>query len=160
MIRFPWETCARAAAVSILGVVLAGAGCTTRPPFFPNPDPSMHKTAAQFAADAAHRHYESDAPKAGFADGRVEVDYGIHELKIANSSSQDWDNVEIWLNQKYVVFVPRVPANAASAELIIFQNIYDQDGDYFPLDSSQTPINSIEMFKDGKMYTLNMQLAD
>ncbi len=147
-------------ALSILIPFAIAAGCTTRAPFLPNPDPSMHKTAAQFAADAAHRHYESDAAKAGPADGRVEVDYGLHIIRIANSSSEDWNNVEIWLNQQYVVFVHNIPANHASVEEIIFQDIYDQQGDYFPLDSQQTPINSIEMFKDGKMYSLIMQLAD
>src|SRR5258707_1487043 len=79
--------------------------CTTRPPFLANADPALRKTNAQFASDAAKRSYPADAPKGGQANGGAEVDYGIHRLSIVNSSSEDWNNVEIWLNKKYVIFI-------------------------------------------------------
>src|SRR3954470_17628991 len=95
-------------------------GCTQRPPFMPNSDPALHKNASQFAADAAHRKYEADAPKAGEANGRVEIDYGLHRVHIVNSSTEDWNDVEIWINQKYVIALPKILANASRAEMIDF----------------------------------------
>jgi hypothetical protein len=135
--------------------------CTTRPTFFSNPDPALRKTSAQFSADAAKRSYEADAPKAGVANGGAEVDYGIHRLSIVNSSSEDWKDVEIWVNKKYVISVPVVPANAVHVEMLNFKSIYDQNGNSFPENSAVTPIETVEMFKDGKMYSMGqVRLAD
>jgi len=136
-------------------------GCTQRPPFMPNPDPALHKNASQFAADAAHRHYEADAPKAGDANGRVEIDYGLHRVSIVNSSTEDWNDVEIWFNQKYVIALPKILGNASRAESIDFQTIFDEHGNHLPFDGGQEPVNTVEMFKDGKMYSLGSpRLAD
>ncbi len=89
------------------------------------------------------------------------MDYGIHRLSIVNSSSEDWKDVEIWLNKKYVIFIPSVPAQAAHVEMLDFKSIFDQFGNSFPLDSAVTPIDTVEMFKDGKMYSLGQpRLAD
>jgi hypothetical protein len=137
------------------------SACTTRPTFFSNADPALRKTNAQFAADAAKRSYETSAPSAGTANGGAEVDYGIHRLSIVNSSSEDWKDVEIWVNKKYVIFIPVVPAQAAHVEMLDFKSIYDQFGNSFPLDSSVTPIETVEVYKDGKMYSLGQpRLAD
>lgn len=144
----------------MLGSMLI-AGCTTRPPFMTNADPALRRSSAQFAADAAHRHYETDAPKGGDANGRAEVDYGIHRITIENSSNEDWNNVELWLNRQYVVLIPKVPANAARTESVDFQSIFDQHGNSFPTNSLETPINSVELFMNGKMYSLGQPaLAD
>jgi hypothetical protein len=148
-------------AVLVSFAMIALSGCTTRPTFFANADPALRKSNAQFASDAAKRSYEADAPKGGNANGAAEVDYGIHRLSIVNSSSEDWNNVEIWLNQKYVIMIPQVPARAARAEMVNFESIYDHDGNYFPLDSSITRIETVEIFLDGKMYSLGQpRLAD
>lgn len=135
-------------------------GCTQRPPFMENADPALRKSSAQFAADSAKRRYQADAPRAGEATGRVEVDYGLHRINIVNSSPDDWNDVEIWVNQKYVVFVPRIRGKAAEAEIINFQSFYDQDGNYFPILNSQE-VATVEMLKDGKMHSLGRpRLAD
>ena len=147
--------------VFTIAVVALLAGCTTRPTFFSNADPALRKTSAQFSADAAKRNYETDAPRSGTANGAAEVDYGIHRLSIVNSSSEDWKDVEIWLNKKYVIFIPVVPAQAAHVEMLDFKNIFDQNGNSFPTDSAVTPIDTVEMFKDGKIYSLGQpRLAD
>jgi hypothetical protein len=147
--------------IVILATAFLLCGCTTRPTFFSNADPALRKTTAQFAADAAKRSYEADAPKGGNANGAAEVDYGIHRLSIVNSSSEDWKDVEIWLNKKYVILIPTVPANAAHVEMLDFKSIFDQYGNSFPRDSAVTPIETVEMFKDGKMYSLGQpRLAD
>jgi hypothetical protein len=146
---------------TVAALLCACTACTTRPTFFANADPALRKTSAQFASDAAKRSYEADAPQGGTANGGAEVDYGIHRLSIVNSSTEDWKNVEIWLNKKYVIFIPVVPAQAAHVEMLDFKSIYDQNGNSFPLDSAVTPIDTVEMFKDGKMYSLGQpRLAD
>jgi hypothetical protein len=137
-------------------------GCTSRPSFVrsANADPALRKSNAEFAADAAHRQYEANANRAGAANGGVEIDYGFHYLSLVNSSSQDWNNVEIWVNQKYVIMIPKISADAARAEIVSFDMIYDSHGASFPTDSQKTPITSVEMYSDGKMFTLMTQLAD
>jgi hypothetical protein len=137
------------------------AGCTQPPAFLPNSDPAMRKTSAQFAADAAHRHYESDAPKGGEANGSIDVDYGMHRLHVVNSSNEDWNNIELWFNQTYVIFIPNIPGNHAKVETIDFQSIFDEHGTHLPSDAGESPINTVEMYKDGKMYSLGVpKLAD
>jgi hypothetical protein len=142
-----------------LGVLLAG-GCTTRPAFFRNSDPALRKEQWEFAADARTRHYEADAPRGGPADGGAEVDYSVRRINVVNSSAADWVNVEIWVDHRYVIMVPRVLAHAQRAELLDFNSIFDHDGHYLPADINTTPINSIELFRDGKMYDMTVRLAD
>ena len=136
------------------------SGCTTRPSFIRNADPDLRKSKAEFAADAAKRQYESTTPRGGAANGGAVIDYGIHQISLVNSSSQDWDNVEIWLNRQYVILIPKIPANAARAEIVAFDMIFNSKGTSFPTDSQTTPITSVEMYKDGKIFTLMTQLAD
>ncbi len=90
------------------------------------------------------------------------MDYGIHRLTIVNSSTEDWNNIEIWVTKagkKYVVSLPKILGNAALTEQVNFQSIFDEHGSFVPY-TSDMPIDSVEMFKDGKMYTLHLQLAD
>jgi len=56
--------------------------------------------------------------------------------------------------QKICADDPQVFAHAARAEMVSFTSFYDQHDNHFPLDSAATPIETIEMFKDGKMYSL------
>src|SRR6202000_658601 len=119
--------------VIALFCVIALAACTQRPPFMTNTDPALRKSSAQFAADAAHRHYPTTAPTAGPANGRCEIDYGIHRISIENSSNEDWDNVELWINQKYVVLLPKVAAHAERVTWVGAQSIFDDHGDYYPM---------------------------
>jgi hypothetical protein len=136
------------------------SGCTTRPSFIRNADPDLRKSKGEFAADAAKRQYESTAPRAGSANGGAVIDYGIHQITLVNSSSQDWNNVEIWLNHQYVILIPKIPADAARAEIVNFNTIFIPKGASFPTDSGTNPITSVEMYKDGSMFTLMTQLAD
>ncbi len=40
--------------------------------------------------------------------GRAAVDYGSGWVEVVNLSDEDWDDAEIWINRRYVVFVPKV----------------------------------------------------
>jgi len=96
------------AIITVVGLGLL-AGCAGRPSLFPNSDPALQKTSAEFAADAAKRQpYKNEAPRGGEAMGRAEYDLTFGHLQILNTSEEDWDNVEVWVNQKYVCAIPKI----------------------------------------------------
>lgn len=69
---------------------------------------------------------------------------------VANLSDSDWQNVEVWVNQKYVVDVPDF--NKFSGERLNFELFYDQDGHHFETDRGANPVRSLQIYHDGKMY--------
>ncbi|MEA2711768.1 MAG: hypothetical protein QOF78_4369 [Phycisphaerales bacterium] len=144
-----------AIALSIVGVI----GCSGRPALIPNPDKNLRKASAQFAADAASRHpYKAEAPRGGEAIARSQVGYTLDRLDVINLSKQEWKDVEIWVNQKYVVFLPKVEPN--TLKIINFQMLFDGKGNYFPTDNNKVMISKVEVLKDGKMYDLPVRLGD
>ncbi len=135
------------------------SGCTNRPTLMPNPDPTLNKTSSQFAADAVSRFpYKSDTPSGGEAVARAQVGYSFNQVEIINLSDQTWNNVEIWVNQKYVVLVPRMEPKVLKR--IPFEILFDDKGNHFPTDNSKVLVQTINMLRDGKMYTIPTQLAD
>ena len=150
---------------TLANIVIVMVGCTTRPPFFPNADSDLRKSSKDFAADAANRHYEASAPRGGDADGRAEVDYGYDRIYLADTSPTDWNNCELWINKMYVIFLPKVAGNGARALTINFASLFDASGEHFPFKSTpltgtQTPVDTIEIYRGGKMYNVTMALAD
>ena len=139
--------------------ITAAVGCSGRPSLIPNSDKNLRKSSAQFAADAARRHpYKSDAPRGGEAVARATVGYMLDQLDIVNLSPDAWDNVEVWVNQNYVVFVPRMDPH--KLETINFQMLFDDKGEYFPINNKKTLINKVEIYRDGKMYDVPVKLGD
>src|SRR3954469_22265099 len=97
-------------------------GCAGRAEIFPNSEPAWRRTAAEFAADAAKRFpYKADAPRGGIAIGRAQVGYSVNKLEIANQDGEDCNDVEIWVNKQYVVWLPVLKARAAKVTAIPFQ---------------------------------------
>ena len=145
----------------LTGVV---AGCDGRPSIIPNKDGALRQTSAKFAADAAKRNYEADAPRGGEALARSEVDYTLKEVRLGNLSPDDWTNVEVWVNQKYVVYLPTLPKfnKGDGFRRINFQMFYDNNGEHIPasLFSAKTRIEKVEIFRDGKMFDVPLRLAD
>ncbi len=146
-------------------LIVAGAvgltvlGCAGRPSLLPNREMGLRKTSTQFAADAAKRFpYKPDAARGGEAPARAEVDYMTCELAVANLSQEDWDNVELWVNQKYVVFVPKV--QHGKQVNLPFQMIYDDAGNYIPTTSLKVRVAKLEANMNGKMYDIPVRLAD
>lgn len=134
-------------------------GCSGRPSVFPNSDKALRKTSAQFAADAASRHpYKADAPRGGEASARAQVGYVTDKLEVVNLSDRDWQNVEVWVNQTYVVSVPSIPMG--KLKVFPFQMLYDGAGNSFPTRNEKTRIEKVELFMDGKMYDVTTKLAD
>jgi hypothetical protein len=145
-----------------IGVLVACGimfGCAGRPSILPNPDPQLRKSAAQFAADAAKRHpYNADAPRGGDAPARAQVGYMLDRLEVVNLSNEQWNDVEVWVNQKYVVHIDKMEPN--KLKQFNFQMLFDENGNYFPRDNSKTRVSKVEIFRDGKMYNVPLQLAD
>ena len=147
-------------------LVAAGlvAGCAGRPAMIPNTDKSLRRTSTQFAADAAKRNYEADAPNGGDAAARAEVNYTIKEIRIANLSPDDWNDVEVWVNQRWMVHVPIIPHMGKGTEgyrKINFQMLYDNNGNFFPVNLiSKVRVEKVDVFFGGKMYNVPVHLSD
>ena len=110
-------------------------------------------------ADAAVRHpYKTDAPRGGEAVARSEVGYSLNRLDLINLSQEEWQDVEVWVNQKYVVFLPKV--EPSRLKIINFQMLYDGKGNYFPLDNKKVMVSKVEVLKDGKMYDVPVRLGE
>jgi hypothetical protein len=146
--------------IAITGTMLAAAmalglaGCSTdgAPTLFPNPDANLHKNSAEFAADAAKRNYESDAPHAGNAEARAQYELTQRRVDLVNLSQDDWSNVEVWVNQKYVVFIPAMQKDVDKK--LDFEMFYDRDGHHFDTQGGKNPLQSIEICMDGKVYSV------
>lgn len=145
--------------ISVISIaVVAGlAGCKARPSLVPNSDPTLRKTNAEFAADARKRHpYPADAEKGGEAVARAQVGYDRNVLELVNLSSEEWKDVTVWVNRKYVVHLPRV--EPGRLKIINFKMLYDNKGRALP--SSGTPIKTVEALRDGTLYDVPVRLAE
>jgi len=142
----------------VLGsVALAGGACSGRTSVVPNSDKSLRRSSAEFAADAAQRHpYKSDAPRGGEAQARAQVGYMLDRIELVNLSPEPWENVEVWVNREYVVFIPRM--ESGRLKRLDFQMIFNGQGKYLPLDKYQ--IKTVELYRNGTMYSVPVQLAD
>ncbi len=143
-----------------LGMMLA-AGCTSRPTLIPNIDPQLRKTSAQFAADSAKRFpFKADTPKGEPMTVRAQVDYTMKILDVANLTKEDWTDVEVWANRKYVVFIHDWKATDKNLKRLAFEMMFDENGNYFPTDNSKIRITQVELIKDGKLYDVPVRLTD
>jgi hypothetical protein len=147
--------------VTIASMLLIAAliGCKGRTEVFPNRDPDLRRTPAQFAADAARRFpYKADAPRGGEAQARAQVAYWLDMIEIVNLSEETWADVEIWVNGTWVCHVPTMAPN--DLKRINFRMLFDENGSSFPIDNRNTLVKKIEIYRDGKMYDVRTQQAD
>ena len=146
------------------GIYVVGGmvGCSGRAELLPNSDPNLRHTSTEFAVDAAKRFpFKADAPSGGNAAARAQVGYMLKKLEIVNLSPDDWSNVEIWVNQKYVVGIAKMENH--KLEALPFQMLFNDQGHSFPTDNTKeadTLINKVQIYNDGKMYDVPLQLAD
>jgi hypothetical protein len=150
----------------MLGLLVSAIaiGCSGRPSLLRNSDPELRKSSSQFAADAATRFpYPADAPKGGDAIARAQVGYSMNKIEIANLSDEEWRDVEVWINGTHVVFLPvmQPPLNGQPRlKTLHFQMIFDDKGNYFPLDNKKILVNKVEILRDGKLYNVPVRQAD
>jgi len=144
--------------VSVIGLSMA-AGCQGRGAIIPPTDPDLRKTAAQFAADSAKRSYPASAERGGELQAMASIDYGVfNRVEIMNLSDEDYNDVEIWMNEKYVFHASKWPAH--SLKKVNFATLYDRDGEPFPMDNRKARISKIEVLKDGKLFNVPSKLAE
>ena len=164
-----WPNAAAAAALFVIAALLAllGAGGCAEPGaatvILPNSDPALRKPVAEFRADGAKRHpFKSDAPAGGRADGASRIDYTFDTLQLANFSSEDWNDIDLWVNRTHVVHVPNVEKDAGSAKTISFFMLADASGNSFPADNNDPSrqIRRVEIVRDGRLYDVPVRLAD
>jgi hypothetical protein len=149
--------------VCCLGLAACGwlLGCEGRPGLIPNSDASLNKTSTQFAADAARRFpYSQTTSRGGTAAGVAEIDLMLTRLQILNSSDEDWNDIDIWVNRSYVCHIPSIPKGKLKVETVQFQMLYNISGDFFDTKDGKNPVNLVEMNHDGKMYQLALKMAD
>ena len=159
-----WSTGVAAAALFVIAILLALlGGCEGRVSLFPNADPELRKAPPEFAADAAKRFpYKANASVAGEAAGRASVDYGLDVIQVTNISDEDWNNVELWINKQYVLFLPKVEKGAQSIKTLNFQMFFNDHGQSFPTNNIplDNQVHTVEVLRDGKLYAVRTQLAD
>ena len=147
-------------ATVVAGVALSAVGCSGRVSLLPNSDKSLRRTPAQFASEAAKRPYQVDLPDGGNAEAKAEVAYEADQLQILNLSDEDWTDVEVWINQSYVVHVPRLEAGKKRVKTLTFLMFYDDKGTPFPSNNKKQMISKLEIVRDGTKYNIPMRLAD
>jgi hypothetical protein len=136
-----------------LAVLLPLTGCAVedgRPSLLPNADPLLRKTSTELAADAAKRSYPIDAPRGSDTIARAQYNLMEKQFEVANLSGSDMQNVEVWLNQKYVVSVPDFDHN--KGKTLDFGLFYDSEGHHFDTDFGGNPVKSLQIYQGGKLY--------
>ena len=122
----------------------------------PSSDRNLRKPRKTFMADAAARAFPDPAPKAVKAPMRGEVDYFLHVINIVNLTDTPWENVDVWINQKYVCHVVRLAPRRQ--EGVNFEVFYDKDGKRAPMRGVW--VEKVQLVTDGKVYDLPLFAAD
>jgi hypothetical protein len=146
-------------AACLIGLIaFMGAGCSGRPSMLPNKDKALRKSSAAFAADAAKRHPYIEGTQAGQAVARAQVGYTFNQLEVVNLSEEPWSEVEIWVNEKYVVFVPAMKPK--DLKVLNFQMLFDDKGRYFPVNNKTVRVERVQAYHGGQMWDIPLALAD
>ena len=152
----------RRCAASFAVLALASlTGCADRPTIFDNPDPNLRLSSSELRGDALARFpYKQDAPKAREGGARAQVAYPLNRMEVVNFSEKDWEDVEVWVNKKYVCHVPKMQSRQLKE--IHFPMLFDEKGNSFPMNSNQGKmlVRSVEILRDGKMYQVKVEAAD
>ena len=149
----------RVASTVVLGVMLAllAGGCASGSSALnPNSDKDLRKKQTSFYADAITRSYPADAPRAGTAPMRAEVDYFLKVINSVNFADKPWTDVEVWVNGQYVCHLTHLPVK--KQETINFRYLFDKGG--MPAPSSGVWIKTLEVKYNGSLYTIPLFAAD
>ncbi len=142
---------------TLLILALLASGCASGITIGnPNPEKSLRKTPAQFAQYAKQHVYPAEAPKGGKSPVRGEVDYDLDVINLVNLGEQDWPNVDVWVNGRYVCPIASLPVKQQKG--INFSYFYDTAG--MPAPSRGTWIEKVELFYNGQLYDITMHPAD
>lgn len=118
---------------AILLAALLLTGCKDTPGFYPNAEPALRNSVGSYRTDAAQRIYPTEAPRGSNLVARAQIGYVVKAVDVANLSTADWDNVEVWVNKQYVCFLPKMQAGRLKS--IPFDALFDRNGQHIPRDS-------------------------
>jgi hypothetical protein len=135
------------------------AGCADRPTILPNPDPSLRKTRTELRVDAARRFpYQDELPRAAEPGVRAAVGYSTNRLDLLNFTGADWEDVEVWVNGRYVCHLPRMEDR--TIKRVHFAMLMDEEGNRFPSDNRQVRVEKVEMLREGRLYHIHSYVGD
>jgi hypothetical protein len=99
-------------------------------------------------------------PKALEIKARAQVAYPLNRMEVVNFSEKDWEDVEVWVNHKYVCHVPKMQSRQLKE--IHFPMLFDEKGNSFPMNSNKGKmlVRSVEILRNGKMYQVTVEAAD
>jgi hypothetical protein len=144
-------------AIVLSGACVAfGLGCEARPGFYPNQDPTLREPIKTLRADGSQRLYPSEAPRVKGIAARAQIGYMSKTIDVANLGDEDWKDVEVWVNETYVCFLPIVQHGVLKS--IPFNALFDREGNYIPRNSSTFIVQSVEVYIGGKLYEVKTQL--
>lgn len=143
--------------IALCLAVMTVAGCTDKPSLFPNSDPKLRKTKAEFAEEAK-KLFPYPGPAAETANGAAEIDVEFDKVRLTNLSDTDWLNIDLWVNGGYVVHVPKIEAKGG-VRTLDFQMIYNAKGDHLPTNNDKHPVTLIEIRLNGVMYKVPHRFA-
>lgn len=140
-----------------LALCAAGlAGCRDRAVMMPTSDPSLNKSAATFATEAAKRFpYPVDAQRGGELRARAEIGHMWNVINLVNYSGENWSDVELWVNRTYVI--PLAKLETGKNKRIPFKILYNEHGRSFP--DGGVMIDTLELKKDGQMFDVPKQIG-
>lgn len=78
-------------------------------------------------------------------------------VDVANLSTEDWENIEVWVNKEFVVFLPKIEQGTLRS--IPFDAMFNRQGQHLPKDSRTFVVETVEVFMGGKLYDVKVTVA-
>ena len=129
-------------------------GCSTSAEFDPgrmsseDADPTMRTQMAAFAARDENAYPSTQPSNDLRAAAVVDRENGI--IRIYNFTREPITDAKVWVNQTYVVRVPNIPASDGFR--ISRSRFYNANG--IPLSRSNSPVNTVQIERGERLYTL------
>ena len=145
--------------MAIALVAMGACGCADSSAQPASSQAEVPKTRTDPAAEAMQRFpYKADAPRAVEPKARAQAEYVTNRLDIVNFSGEDWEDVELWVNGRYVCHLPKMEDRQLKE--IPFPMLFDEAGRSFPLDNRRERIQKVELYRNGTMYSIVCHVRD
>jgi hypothetical protein len=144
----------------MLAVCLIAAGlvgCGDKPSLFPNSDPKLMKSKTEFAEEAK-KLFPYPGPATEEVIGAAQIDVEYDKIRLTNFSTEEWRNIDLWVNGSYVMRVPKVEAKEGIRTLD-YQMIYNAKGEHLPTNNEKYRVEKVEIRKNGVMCKVPVKLA-
>lgn len=138
--------------IALALITLAGCGADNRSPAeggASQRSTTQAPTVTELAAYAASRHFPPDsAPRSNLHTASI-VNRGTGIIKIYNFDATPIRNVDVWVNQAFVLRVPALPANGSvEVKMVDMYNAVGRN-----LATQNEPIRQVQLVSDGTLNT-------